>query len=193
MIAQLRGKVSHIGFGHAVLDVGGVGYKVHVTAETLTALQKNRGDVLIWTYLAVRENSLDLYGFYSEEEMSFFDMLLDVSGIGPKSALAILNVTSVENLRKAIQTGDTSYLTKVSGVGKKSADKIVIELQDKLGKLDGADGPQLREETDVVEALRSLGYSMPEIREAVKKIPSESLGTGERVKEALRILGRSRD
>jgi Holliday junction DNA helicase RuvA len=189
MISQLKGNISYVGFGYVILDVSGVGYKVYVTADALADLQKNKNEVLVWTYLAVRENSLDLYGFRSEEEMSFFDLLLDVSGIGPKSALAILNVTTVENLRKAIQTGDTSYLTKVSGVGKKSADKIVIELQDKLGKIDDSGGPQLREETDVVEALKSLGYSMPEIREAVKKIPAEVEGTSERVREALKIVG----
>lgn len=189
MISQLNGDVSYVGPGFVIIDVSGVGYKAYVTAETLTELQQKKRGVLVWTYLAVRENSLDLYGFRTEEEMSFFDLLLDVSGIGPKSALAILNVTTVENLRKAIQTGDTSYLTKVSGVGKKSADKIVIELQDKLGKIDDSGGPQLREETDVVEALKSLGYSMPEIREAVKKIPAEVEGTSERVKEALRIVG----
>jgi len=125
------------------------------------------------------------------EEMSFFDLLLDVSGIGPKSALSIITVASVETLKKAIATGDTSYLNKVSGIGKKTAEKIVIELRDKLHahKGEGEVSGLLREESDIIEALKALGYSQNEARDTLKQIPHTIDGTNARIKEALRILG----
>jgi Holliday junction DNA helicase RuvA len=140
--------------------------------------------------MAVRENSLDLYGFVTTEEMDFFTLLLDVSGIGPKSALSILIVAPLDTLKKAIATGDTSYLNKVSGIGKKTAEKIVIELRDKLHafKHEGS-ASELRGESDVVEALKSLGYSQNEARDVLKQVPATIEGTNARIKEALKILG----
>jgi Holliday junction DNA helicase RuvA len=117
-------------------------------------------------------------------------MLLSVSGIGPKSALAILGITSIETLRKAIGTGDTSYLTKISGIGRKTAEKIVIELRDKLAdKIKDEKGENsLQEEMDALEALKSLGYSQNQAREALKKV-SADLDTNSKIREALKILG----
>jgi Holliday junction DNA helicase RuvA len=116
-------------------------------------------------------------------------MLLGVSGIGPKGALAVLGVASLETLKKAIGTGDISYLTKISGIGRKTAEKIVIELRDKIGK-ENSDG-SLQEELDALEALKSLGYSQHEAREALKKIPAET-NTNKKIKEALKILSNPR-
>jgi Holliday junction DNA helicase RuvA len=131
MIARIEGTIIHTTDKFFVIDVSGVGYKVFITTDTVGAY--GMGDaVALWTYTAVRENSLDLYGFGSIDELSFFELLLDVSGIGPKSALSILTVASIDTLKKAIATGDTSYLNKVSGIGRKTADKIVLELRDKL-------------------------------------------------------------
>ena len=113
----------------------------------------------------MREDVLDLYGFLDHRELEFFEMLISVSGIGPKGALSILGITSIETLRKAISTGDTSYLTKVSGIGKKTAEKIIIELRDKIGEEKG--GSSLQGELDALEALKSLGYSQNEAREAL--------------------------
>jgi len=115
-------------------------------------------------------------------------LLIGISGIGPKTAVAILNVAEPETIRKAVSSGDTSYLTKVSGIGKKTADRIVRELEDKIGTLE--EGTSVSEEVDAVEALRSLGYSQAEAREALKKVPQLVTGAGERVKAALKILGR---
>ena len=145
----------------------------------------------LWTYTAVRENALDLYGFTTHDEMSFFELLLDVSGIGPKSALSILSLAPLDTLKRAIATGDTSYLNKVSGIGRKTAEKIIIELRDKLQAHKGEDGvpSTLRGESDIVEALKSLGYSQNEARDALKQIPSTIEGTNARIKEALKILG----
>src|SRR3989338_4242391 len=121
-------------------------------------------------------------------ELEFFEMLINVSGIGPKGALTILGVASIETLRKAIGTGDISYLTKISGIGKKTAEKIVIELRDKVGK--EKEGSSLQGELDAMEALKSLGYSQNEVRETLKKVPSD-LDTNKKIREALKVLGKS--
>ena len=134
----------------------------------------------------MREDVLDLYGFLDYSELEFFEMLLNVSGIGPRSALAILGIATIETLRKAISTGDTSYLTKISGIGRKTAGKIVIELRDRVGE-EIKDG-SLQIELDALEALKSLGYSQNEARKALKKVTTEK-DTNTKIREALKILG----
>jgi len=191
MITQLEGSIVFKGGNFVVLDVGGVGYKVYTTLDTLRTLKKD-SSVKIWTHLAVRETSMDLYGFYEQSELEFFEMLITISGIGPKSALGILSVAPIDTLRRAISTGDTSYLTKVSGIGKKNAEKIVIELRDKLGGKDGFAGDEkLGADTDAIEALQALGYSMQESREALKKVGENAEGVNAKIKEALKSLGTS--
>ncbi|OGD68069.1 Holliday junction DNA helicase RuvA [Candidatus Campbellbacteria bacterium RIFCSPLOWO2_01_FULL_34_15] len=188
MISQLTGKISFIALNHIVLNVNGVGYKVFVSNETIGFAEEDSITTL-WTHLAVRENAMDLYGFSEKSDLNFFELLLTISGIGPKSALGILNTASAETLRSAISSGDTSYLTKVSGIGSKSAQKIVLELQDKIGKIEGG-ARGVREEVDAVETLKSLGYSAREASDALKKVDKEITGTGGRVKEALKILSK---
>jgi Holliday junction DNA helicase RuvA len=190
MIAYLEGTIIHINEKFFIINTNGTGYKVFVTGDTI-ASQKLNNKVTFWIYTAVRENSIDLYGFNNTDELSFFELLLDVSGIGPKSALSILGISSIDTLRKAIATGDTSYLNKVSGIGKKTAEKIVIELRDKLIIFKGENGEPngLRDEGDVIEALKALGYSQNEAREAVKQLDPEIVGTNEKIKHALKILG----
>ena len=124
------------------------------------------------------------------EELETFELLVTISGIGPKTAAGILNVVSIATIRSAVASNDPSYLTKVSGIGKKNAEKIVRELSDKLGILE-SDMPttDMRHESDAIEALKSLGYAEREAREALKKVPAEVTKTGERVKAALKILG----
>ncbi len=190
MISHLTGTILLKTERHLILDVGGVGYKVAATTETL-GKSKAEETVSLWTHLAVRENALDLYGFLTKEEQNFFELLITVSGIGPKSALAIFNVASVETLRRAISSGDTSYLTKVSGIGRKTAEKIVLELREKIGAQgDSEKGSSAQNEVDAVEALKSLGYSQFEAREAVKKIEPSITDTGARVKAALKQLAK---
>ncbi len=190
MIARIEGTIVHMADKFVIVDVAGVGYKVFVTSDTLASCEES-AHIVFFTYTAVRENSLDLYGLLNNNEMSFFELLLDVSGIGPKSALSILAVASIDTLKRAIATGDTSYLNKVSGIGRKTAEKIVIELRDKLQAHKGEEGTAhaLRGESDIVEALKSLGYSQNEARDVLKQIPSTTLGTNARIKEALKILG----
>jgi len=191
MITQLSGNITFTGNNYIVLDVAGVGYKVYVSLDTLRALTKQKGQtVRLWTHLAVRETSLDLYGFFEQPELEFFEMLITISGIGPKSALGILSVAPIDTIKQAVASGDTSYLTKVSGIGKKNAEKIVVELRDKLGgSYTGVGGALLKEDADVVAALQSLGYSMKEARDALKGLDKNTTGTNEKIKEALKRLG----
>lgn len=192
MISRLTGTIAHIDLKYIVLDVNGVGYKVATTADIMSKIGKDEKEITLWTYLAVRENAMDLYGFLSLAELNFFELLITISGIGPKTALGILNVASVHAIETAVQTGDTSHLTKVSGVGKKVAEKIVMELKDKVGTV--AHTPEsekaMRGDADALEALKSLGYSQNEARDALKKVSKESTKTSDKVKEALKILGK---
>lgn len=174
--------------GFLIIDVGGVGYKVFTPVGFLEKAEGGQ-EISLWTHLVVRETVLDLYGFETEEELEFFELLMGISGIGPKSALGILNVASTKTLKQAIQSGNTSHLTKVSGIGKKSAQKIVLELKDKLGDSDDIYVPQIQEEVDAVEALQSLGYSAHQSRDVLKNVPENISGTSERIKWALKKLG----
>ncbi len=191
MIHHLRGTVIDTEDRSLTLETHGVGYKVFVTAQTMEKMRTG-SETALWTHLAVREDAQTLYGFPSKDELMFFELLISsVSGVGPKTALGILNVSSVQNIRKAVTTGDTSHLTKVSGIGKKMADKIVLELKGKFGAAaDGDGGISLRDEVDALEALKALGYGHKEAREALKEIGPEVADTGERVKKALKMLGK---
>ncbi|MBU4480461.1 Holliday junction branch migration protein RuvA [Patescibacteria group bacterium] len=189
MIANLIGKIIYKDDNYIIIDVSGVGYKVFVSDDTMKELTKNSDNATIWTHQVVRENSLDLYGFVTKEDLDFFELLISISGIGPKTALGILNVATTETLVSAISTGDTSYLTKVSGIGSKNAQKIVLELKNKITKVEQT--PKgIREEIDVIEALRALGYSSREAGDALKKVDKEITGTSGKVKEALKILSK---
>jgi Holliday junction DNA helicase RuvA len=186
MIGSIRGKITLKSEKFILVEANGVGYKISVSPDTLSKIQNKSDEVFLFVHTHVREDSFDLYGFLTEEELGFFEMLLNVSGIGPRSALAILGIASIETLRKAIGTGDVSYLTKISGIGKKTAEKIVIELRDKMGSEQS--GTSLKDELDALEALKSLGYSQNESREALKKVSSD-LDTNKKIREALKILG----
>ena len=191
MIAQLTGIVAHRDKSSIILDVKGVGYRMFVSPGTLEQLHRQKeGSVSLFTHLSVRENALDLYGFLEQEELHFFEMLISISGIGPKSALGILSIADVETLKQAISSGDSSYLTKVSGIGTKIAKKIVLELNDKIEVLEDTGGAARREDIDTFEALKSLGYSTGEAREALKQVPRGVSGTRNRLKEALKLLGK---
>ncbi|HPS21455.1 MAG TPA: Holliday junction branch migration protein RuvA [Candidatus Paceibacterota bacterium] len=186
MIGSIKGKIILKKDKFILVDVAGVGYKAFVSPSDATFMKKMGDEVFLWTYLHVREDALDLFGFSEYAELEFFQMLLNVSGIGPKSALTILSIATVNTLKKAIGSGDISYLTKISGIGKKTAEKIVIELRDKLE--DSGTDSNLQGELDALEALKSLGYSQAEAREALKKAPTDA-DTNTKVREALKILG----
>jgi Holliday junction DNA helicase RuvA len=188
MIGHVKGNVIAIGAGFVIISAGGVGYKVAVTKETLIK-QREGGKAALWTHLAVREAVLDLYGFLHKEELKFFELLLTVSGIGPKSALAILDIANVDTLRNAISGSNASYLTKVSGIGRKTAEKIVLELRDKVGASEEGSARMLHGEEEALQAMRALGYSQGEARDALRKVSPEIEKSGDRLREALKILG----
>lgn len=192
MIAHLSGTLLFASDRFIVIDVSGVGYKVRVTLDTLRMLRgKTEKEVSLWIHTIVREDVLDLYGFEHQAELDFFEMLISVSGIGPKSALGILNVAPVDHLKEAITAGDASALTKVSGIGSKSAQKIILELRDKLGgDINETGGTVLGDERDAIEGLVALGYAERHAREALKNVLAETKGTSARIKEALKQLGK---
>ena len=188
MIAQLTGNVSYIDLKFIILNVNNVGYKVFTTNEDVVSLALGSEHTL-WIHTTVREDAFDLYGFSKKESHDFFELLITISGIGPKSAMGILSVASVDNLREAIVSGETAYLTKIGGIGKKIAEKIILELK---GKVDSGDGEFAsthgKNDVDALDALRALGYSHKEAREALEKVPSTVKDPGEKVKAALKNL-----
>ena len=191
MIAKLTGIVSDITARCAIIDVGGIGYKVYATDDTVHHFKK--GDrISIMTHLIVREDALDLYGFTSKKDKDFFELLIGISGIGPKSALNILSLVSADTLASSIRTGSVAHLVKVSGIGKKTAEKIVLELKDKLGGMEGekdfAGG--MESDIDAIMALQALGYDADEAREALKKVGRDISDIGAKVKAALKELGK---
>ena len=187
MIGSISGTIRHKDLHSLLVDCNGVGYKIFVPTDI--ALEAENGEsVFLWTHLSVKETALDLFGFSEKEELDLFELLITISGIGPKTALGILNVASPATLRQAVASEDTSYLTKVAGIGKKNAEKIVLELRDKLVTSKDDIRKDLRGEGDVLEALISLGYNERDARDAVKKLPKDVEGTSERVKAALKLL-----
>lgn len=186
MIAFLEGKIIFKGLSFVVLKTaGGVGYKIF----TPKACENKDETAKFWTHLQQREDGSELYGFENFAELEFFETLIKISGVGPKTALAFFNLASIDTLKNAIASGEASYLTKVSGIGRKTAEKIIIELKDKFGGKNGAEF-RFKEDEDVFEALDSLGYSAKDIRETINKISPEIAGAEKRIKEALKLLGK---
>ncbi len=192
MIGTISGTVRHKSPSLLYIDVSGVGYKVSVTTDVGLEAELS-SPIFLWTHLAVRENALDLYGFPDKDTLDTFELLINISGIGPKTALGILNVATPSTLRKAVANEDTSYLTKVSGIGKKIAEKIVLELRDKLITSSEDRSENLKAEGDVMEALLSLGYNERDVRDILKKIPKDIKKESERVKYALKLLSNNQD
>lgn len=192
MIYHLTGKVIFVGERFIVLDVSSVGYKLNVALDSIKEASKARGENMdFWTHLHVKEDALDLYGFREKAELEFFELLINVPGVGPRTALAVLNIASLDSIKSAVSSGDATYLTKVSGVGRKTAEKIVLELKDKFSSSkDGIWQTTLREEAEAIEALEALGYSVREAREAMKKVPKEITETNQKIRESLKILGK---
>ena len=187
MISFISGIVAEKRARSAIIDVGGIGYKVWATYDTLNKITVG-AKTKLRTHHTVREDAQELFGFLDEDDLLLFELLIKISGIGPKTALNILNVATPETLRRSITSGETAYLTKISGIGKKTADKIILELREKLGASE--EGTTLKEEVDALEALKSLGYSHSEAREGLKKVDGGITGTNARIKAALKILGK---
>jgi Holliday junction DNA helicase RuvA len=190
MIARLTGTLARLGTGYLVIDVAGIGYKVFATPKTIeyTSLASRDGACMLETYHAVREDASDLYGFSSQDELEMFELLLSLSGVGPKSALGILSLADPDAIRHAVTNDDAGYLTKLSGVGKKTAEKIVVGLRDKLGAHSGTPGDH-RSSSLVIDALLALGYSAEDARDALKRSDTTK-PPEDQVRDALRLLAR---
>lgn len=184
MISHISGTIIYKDLDHLVIDVSGIGYKVFVSNNTVadSVLDEH---ISLWTHDVVREQNRDLYGFPQRTDLNFFELLINISGIGPKGAMGILNTAPVEVIIEGVRKGDTTHLTKVAGIGKKSSEKIILELRDKLGKLD-------LEETssnvvDAIDGLVALGYSEKEARENIKGLDKD-LSAEKLIKQALKNL-----
>ena len=192
MIASLHGKVAALGTDWAVVNVGGIGFQVYMPTTTLSTLGATGKEVQLYTHFHLREDNAALYGFASPEELTLFQTLISVSGLGPKLALAMLSAMSVEQLATAIATGSADLLTTVPGIGKKVANRIVLELKDKIGAgwITTPTTQFARENTDVLAALTSLGYSTAEAVKAVTALPAApEMSLEEKIKLALAYFG----
>ncbi len=198
MFYYLSGKVAHTEAGLAVIDCGGVGYACRTTSFTLAALTRGE-QAKLFTYLNVREDAMELYGFHTMEELRCFRLLISVSGVGPKAALSILSGTTPTNLVMAIVTGDQKVLTAAPGVGKKIAQRIILELKDKLakeqteatGEVYGGTGNTAIPEnkrSEATAALAVLGYSQSEINTALRGLPLDSLSLEDIIRQALKKM-----
>jgi Holliday junction DNA helicase RuvA len=192
MIASLQGAVESLGSDWAIVNVGGVGFRVYMPTSVLSTLGAVGESVKLHTHLHVKEDDISLYGFSSANELQLFETLIGVSGLGPRLALAMLSTMSVEQLTMAIATGSTALLTSVPGIGKKMAERLVLELKDKIGAgLIAIPAARMAEEhAEVLAALTSLGYSVTEASQAVATLPRDSkLTLEEQVKLALQYFG----
>jgi Holliday junction DNA helicase RuvA len=190
MIATLRGRVVERGNGRIVLDVGGVGYLLAATSSAVRLAVPDGEEVTLVTNLQVREDALTLYGFASTAERDLFELLLGVSGVGPKAALAIVSGYEPDQIRRAIITSDHALFTSISGIGRKTAERVVIDLKDKVGALPvgesetPAAAASVDEHTAARDALVNLGMSVAEAEAALRGI-DEELSVGERIRQAL--------
>jgi Holliday junction DNA helicase RuvA len=193
MIASVRGRVEAFSSGWAVVNVNGIGLQVYVPTPTLASIASIGKEVQLYTHLQLREDGATLYGFASPEELSLFQTLLSVSGIGPKLAMAMLSAMNANELATAIATGNMDMLTSVPGIGKKIASRIILELKEKVGAA-WISAPATRlaqENTEVISALTALGYSASEATRAVSTLPADStLTLEEKVKLALQYFGK---
>ena len=190
MIATLEGILEHCGIGSVVIKVGGVGIQVYVPSLTLSRLGVIGDKVSLYTHLYVKEDNISLYGFASSEEVALFKNLISISGIGPRIALALLSKLSAEQLATAIISGNVALIDQVPGIGKKMANRLVVELRDKLEReWKEAALPLAPEDSDAIAALTSLGYSLRGVIQVVSSIPNSSeLSLEEKVKTALQEL-----
>lgn len=185
MIAKIKGVIEEIVPDGILLDVGGIVYKANSTQYTCSMLKVGQSICLL-TYLDIKENSHTLYGFLHSDEKEIFELLLQVNGVGPKSALSILNTSNPKTILEGIGSHDAEYFRKLTGIGKKTAEKIIVSLKDKVEHIETHSNI---DKQDAIEALVSLGYSKKEARDAILGLSSE-LNSNEIIKEALKLLSK---
>jgi len=191
MIFFLRGKIAIRNENFIIVEAGGIGYQVFVLPNFEPNLELE--EIKIYTHLYVREDILKLYGFLDLGELKLFELLISISGIGPKAAQGILSLASPENIKAAIAHGDASILTRVSGIGRKTAERVILELRNKVEVSEedlGRSGQAVSSDSDVIEALIGLGYRPAQAQAALKDIPPEIESVEEKIKWVLKELGR---
>jgi len=191
MIASITGTIQSKTDRSVIIDVQGVGYEVFISPLLLEQVAKG-ADLSLFTHQYVREDMMDLYGFATAEELEFFKQLIEISGVGPKSALTVMSLTSVAELKSAIVHEDASLLMKVSGIGKKTAERIVVELKNKIDYIETAQGKNATSaagDSRAIDGLVALGYSVREARESLRAVDVDITGTEQRIKAALKLLG----
>ena len=191
MIYYLRGKVINKSVNYAILEVASIGYQIFAGENFLNEL-KIGSEFEVYTHHQVREEASDLYGFKNMEDLELFELLLTVSGVGPKSALGVISMASANDIKEAIIRGDANLLTKVSGIGKKTAERLVLELKTKVlrgSASSNLESPNLMG-SDEIDALMSLGYSLSEARSAFNLVDPSITDSGERVKAALKKMAK---
>ncbi|NLM50004.1 MAG: Holliday junction branch migration protein RuvA [Clostridiaceae bacterium] len=194
MISYIKGKLSLIGENFVVLDVAGIGFRVFTSTQSLSQLPKINEEATLHTYLHIREDVMDLYGFATVSELNMFENLLSVNGVGPKAALSVLSVLSPSELALAIITDDAKQIKKAQGIGPKVAQRIIIDLKDKLKNSALIDEgittslSPVSAQDEAVEALIVLGYTPQEAKNAVSSVKKEGLSTEDTIKAALSVL-----
>jgi len=189
MIYSLKGELERVTEGFVVVNLGGAGLKVNVHGRTLAKLPAPGGEVSFFCHLHVREDALDLYGFPGSAELELFEQLISVSGVGPRSALAILDVAAYPELTAAIEEGRADLLTRASGIGRKTAERIILDLRGKVkAEASAATVAKMESDADILEALVGLGYRREQAKSALGALDREVSGTEARLKAALRIL-----
>jgi Holliday junction DNA helicase RuvA len=190
MISYIEGKIIFRGGNFIIIKTGGIGFKVFILPD----LNLENEEIKLFTYLNVKEDVLALYGFLNYKELELFELLISISGIGPKAGLGILSLADTETIKVAIAKSDVSILTRVSGIGKKTAERVVLELKNKISISDVGDlenkSKEISEHSDAVDALISLGYSSVEAKKALSNISPGIKDVGEKIKMALRELGK---
>jgi len=192
VISSLHGKLESLGSDWAIINVAGIGFQVYMPTSALSTLGKTGDEVRLYTHFHLREDSATLYGFTSSEELWLFQTLISVSGLGPRLALAMLSALSVDQITMAIATGSADLLTMIPGIGKKVANRIILELKEKIGAgWVATPATQIAQEnTDVLTALTTLGYSAAEAARAAATLPpSTDLSLEEKIRLALQYFG----
>ena len=195
MISYLEGKIEYLGDKFIILNTGGIGYKVNIVPKLLNSLTKSQDLVKLFIHsrLNMREGSFELFGFEDREGLELFHLLTSVSGIGPKNALNIMSSVEPKHLKAAVVNNDPDYLKKISGLGPKTAQRLIMELQNKVDYLETGDmqGMDLGQEGEATEALLTLGYTLNQAKEALKE-DAKGQTLEQRVREALKLLGKNR-
>ena len=199
MYAYIKGKIVEKSNNYVIIENNGIGYRIFMSATAIDKIQKENEDIKIYTYYQVREDNISLYGFLQKEELRMFELLLSVSGVGAKSAIAMLSSILPSEFAMAIIQNDTSKLTKIQGVGAKTAARIVLELKDKLkteeaiSKADESIQKVIKNDEEIeeaIQALQILGYNKKEIEKTFEKLELVGLSTQDIIKKALTLLGK---